>query len=177
MNFHNAKLNAFALQQLELGPTDRVLEIGFGGGSALHTLIARTAFVAGVDRSHDVVERAKTTFAKAVAQRRAEFCVGTVEAIPFESESFGKALTVNTVYFWHSLERGFTEIGRVLKPGGRLVIGFLPKVWMDRKGMPTDIFTSRTSEEIMTTLTRLGFADVVEQTTTSAQWNVVIATR
>ena len=33
MNRHNAKMNRFAVRQLELKTTDRVLEIGFGGGS------------------------------------------------------------------------------------------------------------------------------------------------
>jgi protein-L-isoaspartate O-methyltransferase len=31
MNRGIAKMNAFAVRQLELAPTDRVLEIGFGG--------------------------------------------------------------------------------------------------------------------------------------------------
>jgi len=45
MNRHNAKLNAFAVRQLDLVPTDRVLEIGFGGGVTLPSLIARAGFV------------------------------------------------------------------------------------------------------------------------------------
>ena len=35
MNRHNARMNAFALRELELEPTDYVLEIGFGGGQTL----------------------------------------------------------------------------------------------------------------------------------------------
>jgi arsenite methyltransferase len=66
-------MNAFAVQQLELTPSDRVLEIGFGGGAALPSLIERAAFVTGVDRSHDVVEQARTQFSKAVTAGRAAF--------------------------------------------------------------------------------------------------------
>jgi protein-L-isoaspartate O-methyltransferase len=51
MNRHNAKMNAFAVQLLQLTPSDRVLEIGFGGGVSLPTLIKRIGFVGGVDRS------------------------------------------------------------------------------------------------------------------------------
>jgi hypothetical protein len=35
MNWHNAKMNRFAVEQLELQPADHVLEIGFGGGITL----------------------------------------------------------------------------------------------------------------------------------------------
>src|SRR4029077_9724168 len=127
MNRGNAKLNAFAVRQLELTPSDRVLEIGFGGGVTLPSLIKQAGFVAGVDRSRDMVKRARTIFSEAVSAGNAEFREGTVETLPYEAASFGKACTVNTVYFWSSLDGGFTEIHRVLAPGGRVVVGFLPK--------------------------------------------------
>ena len=59
MNWHNAKLNSYAVRQLELTPSDHVLEVGFGGGVTLRSLLASAAFVAGVDRSSDMVGRAK----------------------------------------------------------------------------------------------------------------------
>src|SRR5450755_1834727 len=120
MNRHNAKMNAFAVRQLELKPSDRVLEIGFGGGSALSSLIEGASFVGGVDLSREMVEWAKANFAAAVTAGRADFREGRVEAIPFETASFGKVCTVNTVYFWSSLAAGFTEIHRVLAPDGRV---------------------------------------------------------
>jgi len=55
MNRHNAKMNAFALRQLELTSVDRVLEIGFGGGVALQSLIDKADSVSAVDRSSDAV--------------------------------------------------------------------------------------------------------------------------
>jgi cyclopropane fatty-acyl-phospholipid synthase-like methyltransferase len=83
MNRHNAKMNAFAVQQLGLKPSDRVLEIGFGGGATLPALISGAAFVGGIDRSRDVVEWAKARFSASVKSGHAEFRAGTVEAIPF----------------------------------------------------------------------------------------------
>lgn len=178
MNRHNAKLNAFAVRQLELTPSDRVLEIGFGGGVTLPSLIKQAGFVAGVDRSRDMVKRARTIFSEAVSAGNAEFREGTVETLPYEAASFGKACTVNTVYFWSSLDAGFTEIHRVLAPGGRVVVGFLPKEGMDRLGMPTDIFTSRTPESVITALTKAGFTGVrVERPQPTTPWNVIVATR
>src|SRR3954470_19253675 len=106
MNRHNAKLNSYAVRQLELTPSDRVLEVGFGGGVSLPALIAGAAFVGGVDRSSDMVRRAKAMFSEAVSAGRADFREGNVEELPFEASSFGKVCTVNTVYFWSSLDAG-----------------------------------------------------------------------
>src|ERR1700730_9605129 len=71
MNRYNASMNDFAVRQLELTPSDRVLEIGFGGGITLPSLIAGAAFVGGVDRSRDMVRRAKARFPEAAAAARA----------------------------------------------------------------------------------------------------------
>lgn len=178
MNRHNARMNAFAVKQLELTPADRVLEVGFGGGVALPSLITTAAYVAGVDRSQAMVHRANATFAEAVEAGRAEFRQGSVEALPFEAATFGKACTVNTVYFWTSLSMGFAELHRVLLPGGRLVVGFLPKEWMDRGGYPSDIFTSRTPEEVIDTLAEAGFRGVrVERPEPTTRSIVIIANR
>jgi cyclopropane fatty-acyl-phospholipid synthase-like methyltransferase len=59
-------MNAFARAQLEVGPSDRILEIGFGGGVNLPSLIEIACFVAGVDSSRDVVRRAGARFRAAV---------------------------------------------------------------------------------------------------------------
>ncbi len=143
MNRHNARMNNFTLRQLELASTDHVLEIGFGGGLTLPSLLDASAFVTGLDRSHDVVASAQRRFSEHIESGRADFRQGHVEALPFQASTFDKVCTVNTVYFWSSLETGFAEIYRVLKPRGRIAVGFLPKERMDRMGMPEDIFTTR----------------------------------
>jgi SAM-dependent methyltransferase len=176
MNRHNARMNAFALELLELTPADRVLEIGFGGGATLSTLIERAGFVAGIDRSQVMAERAKARYAGDMAAGRAEFREGTIEALPFEAASFDKVCTVNTIYFWRSLEVGFAEIHRVLTLGGRAVIGFLPKSHMDRMGMPRDIFTARATEDVVAALENEGFVNLrVERPQPKTPWNVIVA--
>ena len=178
MNWHNAEMNAFAVRQLEPTQYDRILEIGFGGGVNLPSLIAEAAFVCGVDRSPDVVARARARFADEMDAGLADFHEGSVEALPFAAASFGKACTVNTVYFWSSLDAGFTEIRRVLAPGGRLVVGFLPKERMDLMEMPTDIFTTRAPGEVIAALARAGFEDVrIERPEPTTPWDVIVATR
>lgn len=176
MNRHNARMNAFAVKMLALRSDDRVLEIGFGGGATLPALTTGAKFVAGVDRSADAVSWANAKYAGAVAAGRAAFHEGHVEALPFENDSFGKVCTVNTVYFWKSLETGFAEIRRVLGQGGRVVVGFLPKERMQRLNMPADIFTLRAPEDVIAALKKCGFSDIrVERPRPDTPWNVVVA--
>ncbi len=178
MNSHNAELNEFVIKLLDVQPTDRVLEIGFGGGLNLPPLISTAAQVVGLDRSVDSVKHAQKRFSKAVSDGRASFCIGNVNDLPFPSESFDKVCTSNTIYFWDSLEAGFKEIHRVLSPGGTLVVGFMPREFMDKKGMPTDIFTSRAPEEVRSALCSVGFSDIrTERPSPNSCYLAILATR
>lgn len=178
MNRHNTRQNAFVVEQLALAPGERVLEVGFGGGVNLPALLERATLVAGVDRSDTMVAAAQTRFADAVRAGRADFREGTVEALPFDAGAFDKACTVNTVYFWPSLEAGFAELARVVRPGGRVVVGFLPKAHMARMRMPADVFTLRTAEEVVAALELVGFSDVrVTQPTPWTVWSAVVGER
>jgi len=159
MNRTNARLNGYALDQLQLNPADRVVEVGFGGAVIMPQLLRDAAFVCGIDRSPDVVATAARRFADAARTGRAEFRVGTVENLPLPDAAFDKAVSVHTVYFWKSLGTGAAELARVLAPGGRVVLGFLPKANMDRMNMPADIFTPREPDEVVEALQDAGFSD------------------
>lgn len=160
MNRTNARLNDLALAELEVRPNDRVLEVGFGGGVALARLLARARHVCGIDRSADAVAWASRHFRQELERGAAEFKVGSVEKLPLPSASFDKVLTVNTVYFWSSLEAGMGEFRRVLAPGGRVVIGFVPKVRMEKMNMPRDIFSPQDPDDLLAALRDTGFSDV-----------------
>lgn len=177
MNRGNARLNGYAIDQLRLSREDSVIEIGFGGGVALPPLLSRAAFVCGVDRSPDVVEAASRRFSNPVRAGRAEFRLGAVESLPSPDGAFDKALSVNTVYFWDSLEGGAREIARVLKREGRVVLGFVPKAKMDRMNMPTDIFTAREPDDVAAALRNAGFGEVEVRQPRDTGWMVATGKR
>lgn len=176
MNLHNARINEFAIQKMTVRPPKKILEIGFGGGLALAQLIGQSGHLSGVDRSDEMVRQANLKFRKAVENGRADFRVGNVEALPFAAETFSNVLTVNTVYFWKSLEVCCNEIRRVLAPGGQAVIGFMPKEHMEKKRMPADIFSLRTTDDVTTALRNSGFSETrIERPEGTPEWAVVLA--
>ncbi len=125
LNQHNEKMNNLAVEMLELQPTDRVLDIGFGGGVTIEKMLNTidTGKIYGVDFSEVMVEQGKHRFKDAIAAGKVSIEFADVQQLPFDDSTFDKICTVNTIYFWPDPLAGLQEIKRVLKSGGRLVIG------------------------------------------------------
>jgi arsenite methyltransferase len=116
--------------------------------------------VAGVDLSPDMVKMAQRV------APRADLRLGSSDALPFPNGSFDKALAVHTVYFWDNLVQHLSEIGRVLRPGGLLVLGFRPADAAALASFPRTTHHFRNADEIATALRSAGFGRI--QTTSPA---------
>jgi ubiquinone/menaquinone biosynthesis C-methylase UbiE len=125
LNQHNEKMNNFAVEMLYLQPTDRVLDIGFGGGVTIEKMLKTidTGKIYGVDFSEVMVEQGKHKFKDAIAAGTVSIEFADVQQLPFDDNTFDKICTVNTIYFWPDPLASLQEIKRVLKSSGRLVIG------------------------------------------------------
>lgn len=120
-------MNRVALEQLEPGPTDQVLEIGFGGGGLIALLLGSgVSRVDAVDVSEAAMDGAAKRFAEDVSSGRLRLALGSVEAIPLDDSTVDKAVSVNSLYFWKDLPQAMRELARVVRPGGRLVLCFEP---------------------------------------------------
>jgi SAM-dependent methyltransferase len=121
-----AAANAAALDLLELQPDDRVLEVGFGHGATIAraAAVVSRGVVVGVDPSAEMCRMAAKRNRAAIAAQRVRLHEASVEVLPFGDAEFDKVLSVHTVYFWPDLRAALTEVRRVLKPGGRLTLGW-----------------------------------------------------
>jgi SAM-dependent methyltransferase len=92
----------------------RVLEVGPGRGETSEWIVRETgADVVAIDQSERMVE---LTRARGIDAR-----VGDVQELPFENESFDCVVAAWMLYHVADLDRGLSEVARVLRPGGRFV--------------------------------------------------------
>lgn len=129
MAWETARENEAALELLELQPADRVLEIGFGHGRTLArtAALAGSGLVAGVDPSERMLRMAARFNRERIAAGRVELKAGDSSQLPFADRRFDKVYSVHTLYFWTCPADDVCEIARVMKPGGRLVLGYISR--------------------------------------------------
>ncbi len=117
-------MNRLTLAELDIGPDEVVLEIGFGGGALLADLLEATGgAVIGVDISEAMVQRARRRFRDSPRLRLHR---ASVEALPLADAAVDRACSVNNLYFWPDPAAALRELARVMRPGGRLAIAFEP---------------------------------------------------
>jgi ubiquinone/menaquinone biosynthesis C-methylase UbiE len=82
-----------------------------------------------------MVEQARARNETAIQSGRADLRHGCVESLPFEDNSFDKALAINSTQVWPDAVAGLREIRRVMKPGGGIALGFTPYSGQPNKGL------------------------------------------
>src|SRR5262245_57524561 len=103
MAVKNAKRSRWVIERLAPQAGERVLEVGFGPGvdvARVLSAVSETGHVAGVDISSTMVNAATSRNRSAVSRGRADLRQGTIAELPFPSESFDAALSVNCAQFW-----------------------------------------------------------------------------
>jgi ubiquinone/menaquinone biosynthesis C-methylase UbiE len=119
--------NRLAFHLLDAQPGERVLEVGFGGGGLLASLLASDAGQAiGVDVSQAMLARARLRFRREIGAGRLSLLQASVDDLRIEDASVDKAASVASLYFWPDSAAGLSELARVMRPGGRLVLVFEP---------------------------------------------------
>ncbi len=118
----------------------RVLEVGCGPGHLSIRLADQHGFdVTGLDLDPVMIERARAKVAHGSPgdERRPAFVVGDAATLPFPDGSFDVVVSTLSMHHWADPVAGLTEIGRVLRAGGRaLVWDFRPGAVPFHPGLP-----------------------------------------
>ncbi len=157
----NRQRNVWAVGRLEVEPTDRVLEIGFGPGIAIRELSRRAThgLVCGVDHSAVMVWQATRRNAEAVRAGRVDLRLGSAEHLPTFAEPFDKILAVNTMGMWREPDEVLKALHRLMRPGGRIAIVSQPRC----PGAMAET-TVAAGREIAARLTAAGFSGIRSET-------------
>ncbi|MEV6673698.1 methyltransferase domain-containing protein [Streptomyces sp. NPDC051162] len=117
------RLTDMMIQRLQVGPGDRVLDIGCGvGGPAIRLAQVTGAEVVGVSVSLKQVEKANEAAAAAGVGDKVTFLHGDAMNLPFDDASFSAVWLLESVMQMPDRKAALSEAARVLRPGGRLTL-------------------------------------------------------
>jgi ubiquinone/menaquinone biosynthesis C-methylase UbiE len=107
-----------AMEPLELGGQERLLDLACGTGELERRLLARwpRLSVTGADLSRNMLRRA--------AEKRSGAALLAAEAssLPFAAASFDVVICANAFHYFRVPRRALAEMHRVLRPAGKLVL-------------------------------------------------------
>jgi SAM-dependent methyltransferase len=157
----NRQRNRWAVRLLDVQPTDRVLEVGFGPGVAVSELALRATRgqVYGIDHSQVMVRQASRRNAAAIRTGRVHLTCTSVDRLPSFGEPLDAILAVNTVAFWPDPLQRLQNLRRLLRPAGRIALVSQPRI----PGATRDS-TTRAAQELEDLLTRAGFVQTRVET-------------
>jgi ArsR family transcriptional regulator len=107
-------------QLLALVPEcDKLLEVGTGTGNLLAAVAEKASLVVGVDHSLAMLDAAREATA---AHHNIELKLGQMEALPQQSDSVDVVLLNMVLHHASDPVAVVSELSRVLRPGGRLLL-------------------------------------------------------
>jgi ubiquinone/menaquinone biosynthesis C-methylase UbiE len=125
----NVRRSRWAVQLLDVQPTDRVIELGCGPGVAVAALATRAirGLVVGVDHSQVMIRQARRRNRAAIKAGQVRLIHAPVESLVINDGQFDAALAVNTVGMWPEPTARLRELARLLRPGGRIALVSQPR--------------------------------------------------
>ena len=114
--------NPFSLGRLRQG--ERVLDLGSGAGTdslVAAKMVGSSGSVTGIDMTPQMLARARAA-AEQMGADNVEFVEGEIERLPFPDASFNVVISNGVIDLIPDKDAVFSEIHRVLVPGGRIQI-------------------------------------------------------
>ena len=115
-NFH------VILAEIDLSPTDYLLEIGIGGGALMKEMLKSGCRAAAIDHSVDMVRLASEENRDAIAEGRLTIQQTDAEHLPFADGTFTRAVMTGVLGHLPDPVATLREIRRVLATDGRLIV-------------------------------------------------------
>ncbi len=114
--------NPFSLGRLRLG--ERVLDLGCGAGTdslVAAQMVGPKGSVTGIDMTPEMLTKARAS-AEQLGAEHVEFMEAEAERLPFADATFDVVISNGVIDLIPDKDAVFSEIYRVLRPGGRIQI-------------------------------------------------------
>jgi SAM-dependent methyltransferase len=159
MNEPNIGMSKNAIINLELTSGDAVLELGHGNAGHLEFLFSQAGSIhyTGLEISVLMNEEALQMNHDFAASGQASFVLYDGGQLPFESGTFDKLFTVNTLYFWKDPAAILAELSRVLKPNAVFSLTFAHRSFMETLPFTPFGFTLYNPDEVMKLIEKSSF--------------------
>lgn len=118
----NAATEKHLVELADLTSEKTVLVLGPGPGIGLHAAALRCHRVIGVDPSELMLAACRRRCANLPDGGTVTLVVGDAESTQQPDASVDVVLSVNNVMIWPDWQAGFTELRRILRPGGRMLL-------------------------------------------------------
>ena len=119
---HDVRESMLGLLRLEPGAT--VLETGCGTGRDTAHLLTRAGMVYSTDLSREMIDVGRMRLADAGADMdRVRLFVSDAMRLPFDDGAFDAAYHFGGINLFPDVGAALAEMARVVKPGGRVVVG------------------------------------------------------
>lgn len=140
--FQEPRWRRRAVAMTEVGPGGAVIDVATGTGKVARSLkdrVGPSGRVLGVDLAPRMIDRARAAYGR---RPGVEFLVGDAMHLPAEDATFDAATIAFGMRNLPDYERGFAEMRRVVRPGGRVVcleiarpdhlIARISRVWFEQ---------------------------------------------
>ena len=153
----NLERNEWAISLLNLQPSDRVLEIGFGPGVTIQKMseIVNGGIIWGIDRSEVMFRQASKRNQRAISAGRVRLFLTSVSQLPSNDCPFDKILAVNNFQFWDNKTDALRRLREQLRVGGIIALVHQPRI----PGATEDDVTEA-GEKFARYLEMAGFKDI-----------------
>lgn len=153
MYFENRKINKWSIKKLQIQKRDRILEIGYGPGYGIKTMMSnyRWITVDGVDLSEKMLDEATKRNKEWIEKGKVYLTTGDV--VNFEPDHhYNKIISVNNYPLWEKPLTSLKHLYNLMNRKGRIVLTVQP-----REEGSTDETARELGERMKNDLLQTGF--------------------
>ena len=110
------------VEELSFQKTAHILEIGCGAGFLSVALAKKGFTIEAIDSASSMIKLAKYHAKQKGMSNRVHLKIGDAHKLTFDERSFDLVIALGVIGWLHNPQKGLSEISRVLKPSGYVIL-------------------------------------------------------